>query len=99
MSLMRKIFFSLAGISIFVFLMLIVFGDRGYSDLRKIRKERDRIIEKNVGIEKENILLYRTIKRLKHDPKYIGEIARKELGMVGRDEMIFKFNNKRSENE
>jgi cell division protein FtsB len=34
--------------------------------------------------------LYNEIERLKNDDKYIENIARQELGMIGKDEMILK---------
>ncbi len=91
MSTLQKIAFSMAGIGLFILLLLTLYGNKGYTDLVAVRKEKQQIVEKNVTIEKGNIALYRTIKRLKHDPKYIEAIARQELGMVSKDEMILKF--------
>ena len=38
-----------------------------------------------------NLSLYREIDRLKHDPKYIEDVVRRELGLIGKDEVIFKL--------
>ena len=51
----------------------------------------DTLKAENARLEKENIALYRTINRLKDDPTYIEHIARKELLMIGNDEIVFKF--------
>ena len=39
----------------------------------------------------DNFSLYHEIDRLKHDPKYIEDVVRQELGFIGKDEVIFKF--------
>ena len=36
-------------------------------------------------------MLYREIDRVKNDLKYIENVARQELGMVGKDEVIFRM--------
>jgi cell division protein FtsB len=38
--------------------------------------------------------MYRSVDRLQNDPYYIENIARRELGMVRSDELIFKFKTK-----
>ena len=42
------------------------------------------------NLAKENLILYSEIERLKNDSKYIENIARQELGMIGKDEVILK---------
>jgi cell division protein FtsB len=71
-------------------LMLIIFGDKGINDLRKLKTERSRLIGINMELERENQRLYREIKRLKTDPGYIENIARRELGLVGKGEVIIR---------
>ncbi|MFZ5572677.1 MAG: FtsB family cell division protein [Thermodesulfobacteriota bacterium] len=80
-------------------LLMIFFGDNGFFDVLRLKEEKAVLAEKSRRTEAENVELYRTINRLKHDPKYIESIARKELGMVGQNEVIFKFKEERSENE
>jgi cell division protein FtsB len=69
---------------------MILFGDQGLVDLNLLKIEKDRLDDKNNRMEKENQSLYRTIERLKNDPVYIENVARQELGMIGKDEVIFK---------
>ncbi len=45
-------------------------------------------------LQKRNQALYRNIQRLKDDPEYIEDIARTELGMVGKDELVYQFRKK-----
>lgn len=68
-----------------------VFGDKGIVELLKVRKERDRILAYNRSLEAENRELERQIRLLETDKKYIGQIARKELGKLGRNEAVYKF--------
>ncbi len=80
----------------FSLFLMILFSNKGLFDLNKLKLERDIAVEENIRLKKENIDLYRVIKRLKTDNEYIENIARKELGMIRKDEMIFKFNRKKS---
>lgn len=81
------------GVSIlllFSLLLFILFSDNGLADYFKLRSDRDRLLQENERLKHENLTLYRTIERLKSDPKYIESIARKELGMIGKDEVILQ---------
>jgi len=82
-------------LSVAVFLILsvmffIVFSERGLADLSLLRKERDRIQEQNRQITQENLTLGVEIDRLENDPKYIESVARRDFGMIGRDEIVVK---------
>ena len=74
--------------SVFLF---ILFGESGFFDLQQLKAENFRLVERNQSLEQENLLLYREIDRLKNDMKYIENIARHELGMVGKDEVVVKL--------
>ncbi len=87
----QKILLSYALIVIFSMLLLIIFGDNGIADLRLLQTKRDHLIEKNEALARENVQLYHQIERLKNDPDYIESIARRELGMIGKDEVILKL--------
>jgi cell division protein FtsB len=71
-------------------LFFIVFSERGLADLNLMKKERDRITAQNRQVIRENLNLGVEIDRLKHDPAYIEDVARKEFGMVGQDEIVVK---------
>lgn len=64
---------------------------------QRMKQEEQALIEENRKIEAENLKLYREVERLKHDPAYIENVARQELGMTGKDEIIIKFKNKKDE--
>lgn len=94
MSSKQKILIAFAILILFNFILIIIFGDNGLVDLYLLRKEKETIIRKNENLAHKNMSLYREIDRLKHDPLYIENVARQELGMIGKDEVIFKVKKK-----
>jgi cell division protein FtsB len=80
---------------LFSFLFVIALGDRGAVDLYKLHLRKVRLDRSNLELQKKNRALYRNIQRLKHDPEFIEDIARSELGMVGKDEVVYQFRNKK----
>lgn len=90
MSLEKKILLFLAILVLFNLILVVIFSDNGLVDLILLRKEKERSAEKNREVIRENLSLYREIERLKHDPEFIESVARKELGVVGKDEVILK---------
>lgn len=93
MSSKQKILLSLSILIIFSLLLIIIFGDKGLVDLNLLKKERDRLIEKNANITMDNLSLYREIDRLEHDSRYIEDVVRRELGLIAEGEVIFKLKN------
>jgi cell division protein FtsB len=90
MSLKKKILLFLAILVLFNLILVVIFSDNGLVDLILLKKEKERSAEKNREVIRENLSLYREIERLKHDPEFIESVARKELGVVGKDEVILK---------
>jgi len=90
MSLKKKLLLFLAILMLFNLILIVIFSDNGLVDLIMLRKEKERSAEKNREVVRENLSLYREIERLKHDPEFIESVARKELGVVGKDEVILK---------
>lgn len=100
-STLADIFLWAAALAMGIYLVAIIFGDHGLLELKSMRQSLNTVQEKNTRLEKENRALYRTINRLKNDPEYIEQIARQELHMVARDEIVFKFvtDNRNNKNE
>jgi cell division protein FtsB len=86
----QRIFIAVSVFLLFSLLFFIIFSEHGLVDLNILKKERDQLTEKNELLSLENLSLSEEIDRLQNDPKYIENIARQELGMVGRDELILK---------
>ncbi len=93
MSTKQKVLLSLSILIIFSLLLFIIFGDNGLVDLNLLKRERNGLIEKNDRITMDNFSLYREIDRLKHDSGYIGDVVRRELGLIAEGEVIFKLKN------
>jgi cell division protein FtsB len=86
----QNIFLSIAALVLFSLLFFIFFGERGLIDLNILKNERAQLAEKSEQLTRQNLCLSVEIDRLMHDPKYIENVARQELGMVGEDELILK---------
>lgn len=86
----QGVFLSIAFVLLFSLLFFIIFGEHGLLDLNTLKNERDQLAEKSEQLTRKNLSLSVEIDRLKHDPKYIENVARQELGMVGEDELILK---------
>lgn len=91
MSVRHQILLSLAILALFGLLLVIVFGDHGVADLNMMRLQKADILEDNERVVRENQALYRTIERLESDLGYIENVARQDLGMIGKDEWVFKM--------
>ena len=84
----QKILVSICILTLFAMLLFSLFSDKGLSDFFTLKSERDRLMHDNIRLKAENDTLYRTIERLRNDPEYIESVARKELGMIKKDEVI-----------
>ncbi len=90
MAMKQKVLLTAALLIIFSTLLLIVFGENGLMDRRRLQAHQRGVAAENAAIAKENARLYRQIERLKNDPAYLEAIARRELGMIGSKEVIVK---------
>ena len=62
-----------------------------YFNLRKVGERLVRIEEENERLVQENKRLEEEIKALEGDPFYIEKIAREELGMVKKGEIVYEI--------
>ena len=67
------------------------FGRHGFIQLYGVEKERQAYIEKIKKLTKENQALFEEIRRLRTDPKHVEKVARRELGLVRKNEVIYRF--------
>jgi cell division protein FtsB len=91
MGLRQKILLTVAALFLFSLGALIILGDNGLSELNRLRQERDGIVADNRNKSRENLSLYREIERLKSDVEYIEDVARNQLGVISKDEIILKI--------
>jgi len=87
----QKIMLSVILIAMFTFLLVVLFGDNGLLELRRLQHTHQTLVQSNTQVTNQNLQMYRSVDRLQNDPDYIESIARQELGMIGSDELIFKF--------
>ena len=62
---------------------------QGLQQIQSLAKKREMIIRDNHDLNQKNQSMYREINRLRQDPLYLEEVARKEFGLVRPDEIIF----------
>jgi len=90
----QKGLFYLFTLIILSFSVLIIIGDQGVLDLCDLIKEKENLCKQNSLLEEQNVALFRVINRLRHDAFYLETIARTELGMIGKNEMIYQSKEK-----
>ena len=89
----QNIILAVAALLLLALFFFIIVGEHGLADLRFLKQEHDRLVEENLQLTRENQAISIEIDRLKDDPDYIESIARRDLGMIGRDEIILKPQN------
>lgn len=80
-----------AVVLILVFMALALFGERGVLRVLEASRHRDTLQGEILALEAKNGDLKKEIQALRSDKKYIEDIARQELGMMGENEVIFVF--------
>jgi len=72
-----------------IILFLVLFSRGGIMKMKHLEKELSQISEQNNKLHEENKTLRQEIMLLKNSPEYIEELARKELGLIKKDELIY----------
>ena len=70
---------------------LIFFGDKGLVDYLSLKGKLSELQGTNKRISNENRVLKEKIMLLRHDLRYIETIARNELGMVKKGDIVYRF--------
>ncbi len=91
---LEKIAYAVSFSIMITLLFLMVYSENGVLDWLTLRSEATNIEIENQKLAEENRERVRKIERLKQDMGYIEHIARHELGMAKKDELIFKFREK-----
>ena len=68
------------------------FGERGFIHLYEMEEKREDSLKRILTLEKENQKLLNEIQRLQKDQTYIESVARRELGLIKEDEILYRFN-------
>ena len=91
MGIRHKILLSFAVLFLISLGVYIIYGDNGLMEYQHLKQQRDKLAERNEAILQDNLELYRKVERLQKDLAYIESVARKELGVIGKDEIIIKL--------
>ena len=94
MGTVKKKFFKILSLGLFIVLLAVswlAFGDRGFIYLYRMENERQEYLDRIQKLELANQELKEEIDRLRYNREYIEETARKELGLVKKDEVIYRF--------
>lgn len=76
-----------------------LFGEKGVVKIIRLRRERDRIIADVSHIQEENKRLQEEIRRLRDDSRYLESVARRDLGLIKENEILFIFEDKEAAKE
>jgi cell division protein FtsB len=74
-----------------VMIFFTFFGDKGLLQVYRLRRELKGIQRANMELQRENERLRAEIDNLRTDKKYIEELARRELGLVKKGEIVYQF--------
>jgi cell division protein FtsB len=87
----EKKYLGFLGLLIFGVLLFTIFGSRGLMQIYHLREERDRIQVNNARLEDENKKLVEQIRLLRTDKHEIERIAREEMMLVRKGEIVYQF--------
>ena len=74
-----------------VMIFFTFFGDKGLLQVYRLRRELKEIERANMELRQENERLRGEIDNLRTNKKYIEELARRELGLVKKGEIVYQF--------
>jgi cell division protein FtsB len=80
-------------------IMWLGFGKNGFLNLYRMELERQANVERVQQIARENQALMDEIQRLRSDGRYVEAVARRELGLVGEGDLVYRFKGKIREKE
>ena len=90
----KRHFLFLATIIAVLLLGWHLFSPFGLRQYFHLQKELDRIRTENVFLAQRNRELAKELDRFKNDDAFFSEIARKQHGMIKKNEVIFDFSKK-----
>jgi cell division protein FtsB len=88
---MQRRLFILPLVAVVVILYFTVFGDRGLLRIYHLNREKNEVQSRLDSVKNENMKLGREVDALKNDRRYLESIARRDFGMVRKNEIIYQF--------
>ncbi len=80
-------------------IMWLGFGKNGVLNLYRMERERQVNVERVQQITRDNQVLKDEIERLRSDGRYLEAVARRELGLVGEKDLVYRFKGKIKEDD
>ena len=92
----RKTIQIAAAAIILLILLWVVFSSRtGIVRFFQTNREREAVQSANQDLEQKNKQLREEVDRLENDPTVIEEVARKQFGLIKKNEIIYDFSKKK----
>ena len=76
---------------VLVMIFFTFFGEKGLLQVYRLRRELKEIERVNTELRQENERLRAEIGNLRTNKKYIEELARRDLGLVKKGELVYQF--------
>jgi cell division protein FtsB len=86
-----KKYLLLLGLSVSGMILFAVFGGRGLMQIYQLKEESNRIQVTNARLQEENRKLTEKINLLRNNKEEVEKVAREELGLVKKGEIIYQF--------
>jgi cell division protein FtsB len=86
----RRFFLIPAGAILFI-LFFTIFGERGLLRIYHLNREMKEVTARIEELKAENDRLRREVEALRSDRRYLEGIARRNFGMVRKNEIIYQF--------
>ncbi len=86
----KRLFLIPAGLILFI-LFFTIFGDRGLLRIYHLSKDKKAVQARLQELKTENDRLRREIEALTTDRRYLEGIARRDFGLVRKNEVIYQF--------
>lgn len=88
---MQRRMYIIPIIAVTFILYFTIFGERGLLRIYHLNKEKQEVEQKLETLKGENAKLVREVDALKNDRRYLESIARRDFGMVRKNEIIYQF--------
>jgi cell division protein FtsB len=86
--------FLVIGGILMIALLYSVFRDVGIINTLNLYGKEKQLLTENAKLREENELLRQEVEKLRSNPSYIEELARRELGLMGKKEIVIPLDRK-----
>ena len=88
---MQRRMFIIPVLAVTFILYFTIFGERGLLRIYHLNREKQDVQRRLDSLKGENMKLVREVDALKNDRRYLESIARRDFGMVRKNEIIYQF--------